>query len=693
MSDAKTRHEKMVAAAVYLAQHGAKVGWADVRQGKDVNRRWKSDLVTDTALIPQMLAGSRNSLIVPTKQLVIIDCDRFRAYERLLEAGLPPTLTVITPTVRLVNGADGPTYRGRHVYALVPEGYDVTLIPATWSGGETRRSVEGEQSMVLGPWALRSDGEYEVDHDLPRLLAVLPQSVLDFLIAEKRTAGPPPGEKTEDWQWDASEHGSRHDLIRNQIRYWRGTGLPTDQMTAAVESFMAKHGIPVEHDGRVIDADEVRRMIEGAERKYAEDDPADQITITVGGSDGPIEMGFMALKTSSMPAPMTSDALTGSAQLVGLMQHFDPRTDASYEGLIVATLTYLSALLGPKPTIYYGSKAHGTAIYSVLVGPSMIGRKGTTTGLVNGVMQQVTVATKAMKRSPNSGEGLIAAAVAMKGEPMLIEEEEFARLLIAKGREHSTLSMILRQAFDGGPLSSATAQKVVVAEDHHIALHGNVTNEEITLSLTDVDLKNGFANRLLWCSTMRREKHAVTIHDNALDFALRDDIRKALDWAYALPDPFAGGTTHRLTDEARDALMSAGERYREGIGLAPYLGRRLDTIAARLSLIYACLEMTRVVTLDHVLSALAVTDYGHSSARAIFPETTGDQDADLVLRYLRGGDGFLGTRELNELIGRRKRDHQRVTDILSAMGYARPGTRSRRDGKPGRPSQGIELIA
>jgi hypothetical protein len=125
--------------------------------------------------------------------------------------------------------------------------------------------------------------------------------------------------------------------------------------------------------------------------------------------------------------------------------------------------------------------------------------------------------------------------------------------------------------------------------------------------------------------------------------------------------------------------------------MAPFLSRRLDTIAARIALIYAVLDHERVISTLHVEAALAITDYAWASARWVFPETTGDARADLVLRHLREA-GLLNMTAIEALVGKRALDKQQVADLLGLMGYARKATRPRADGKPGRPQQGLEII-
>jgi len=389
---------------------------------------------------------------------------------------------------------------------------------------------------------------------------------------------------------------------------------------------------------------------------------------------------------------MRSEAFATSAQVAQLMDHWTPRTDAGYEGLLLTTLTYAGSLIGHGVSAFYGSRLQHTNVFAALVGTTGVSRKGTTGDLVRGVWKQVTDATNGIAYSANSGEGVIALAAKRNGDPVLIIEEEFARFLSAKGRDNATLSPIMRQAFDDVVLSSVTATRMVRAEVHHVSMIAHITREEVTESFGGVDLKNGFANRIAWAGVFSRGS-VVTVYDNDIGTTLRDDLRAMLDWVLKLPAPLIGGATHRFTDPARAMLLDAAARYGAGVGLAPFLSRRLDTIAARLALIYACFDHERTIDVIHVEAALAVTDYAYASAQWVWPETTGDAKADFVLRHLTAAPGrFLNNAEIRALIGHRPLDVQIVVDKLGIMGYARKAQRPRRDGKPGRPQDGIELL-
>jgi len=486
--------------------------------------------------------------------------------------------------------------------------------------------------------------------------------------------------------------GTRHDEIARLVASLWNKRVERAVIEAGVRALAERFDDPMEPQRL---KDEIDHAWDTAQKKWV--DPAAGENRTETGSEVPasggrttVEVGLLDADAPVVPIAMHADAMTGSVQLATLLAHFEPRTDAGKEGLLVTSLVYLGALMGHTPSCFYGSREQHTSFFAMLVGSTGRSRKGTTVDLVRSALAQCTEATRGLKQSPNSGEGLIALAEKAKGEPILVEEEEFDRFIKAKGRDGSTLSSILRQAFDDVPLSSATVSRVLRAPVHHIAMLGNVTREEIVGGMAQVDLKNGFANRILWTGVFPRDTQ-VSVHDNVLSTHLRDELRDVIAWSRGLTKPLIGGVTHQIDDRARDALLAASARYNDGVGMAPFLCRRLDTIAARIALVYACLDFSRVITIDHVLSALAVTDYAKASASWVFPETTGDAHADLLLRHLRVA-GFLGAREIEALIGKRAVDRQHAADALMLMGYARIAERPRSDGKPGRPSRGLEII-
>lgn len=81
---------------------------------------------------------------------------------------------------------------------------------------------------------------------------------------------------------------------------------------------------------------------------------------------------------------------------------------------------------------------------------------------------------------------------------------------------------------------------------------------------------------------------------------------------------------------------------------------RAEAQVLRLSLLYALLDRSAVVRVNHLRAALAVWDYAERSARYIFGDALGDPIADEILTALRGSDEGLSRSQIRDLFLRHK---------------------------------------
>lgn len=65
-------------------------------------------------------------------------------------------------------------------------------------------------------------------------------------------------------------------------------------------------------------------------------------------------------------------------------------------------------------------------------------------------------------------------------------------------QETNTLSAIIRQAWDGGPLRTLTKNSPAKATNAHISIIGHITKNELCRYLSETEAGNGFGNRFLW---------------------------------------------------------------------------------------------------------------------------------------------------------------------------------------------------
>jgi hypothetical protein len=111
---------------------------------------------------------------------------------------------------------------------------------------------------------------------------------------------------------------------------------------------------------------------------------------------------------------------------------------------------------------------------------------------------------------------------------------------------------------------------------------------------------------------------------------------------------------------------------------------RAEAQARRLSVLYALLDRSPAIRREHLEAALALWDYIERSCRWIFGESTGNADADELLRALRAaGHEGLGRTEMSGVFGRNKTAGQidHLLALLLEYSLVIPGKRAS-GGKP-----------
>jgi hypothetical protein len=231
---------------------------------------------------------------------------------------------------------------------------------------------------------------------------------------------------------------------------------------------------------------------------------------------------------------------------------------------------------------------------------------------------------------------------------LLIVQAEFASTLKVMSREGNTLSAILRSAWDSDVLRTLVKRDPQIATDAHISLVGHITRPELLRYLSDTESHNGFANRLLWCSIRRSKCLPEGGHVPADQMeALAERLLVVVKWARTC------GTLQR-DQHARKLWAAMYPKLSEGLpGLLGAATSRAEAQVLRLSAIYAVLDLSAIIRVEHLRAALEVWDYCFASARFIFGDATGDPIADRIREGLEaaGTDGLTRT-QIRDLFGR-----------------------------------------
>jgi hypothetical protein len=191
------------------------------------------------------------------------------------------------------------------------------------------------------------------------------------------------------------------------------------------------------------------------------------------------EASSAALEPSNSDAERRWPQLDDAA-LYGLagdvVRLLNPHTEADPVGILVQFLTAFGNIIGNNAYYQVESDRHRANLFSVHVGASAKGRKGTAGGRVRAVtrLADETWSDERTASGLSSGEGLINAVrdkvdkfdvkaqqfetidPGVIDKRLMIVEPEFAGALSAMERHGNTLSPVIRNAWDGQKLQTLT---------------------------------------------------------------------------------------------------------------------------------------------------------------------------------------------------------------------------------------------
>jgi len=411
---------------------------------------------------------------------------------------------------------------------------------------------------------------------------------------------------------------------------------------------------------------------------------------------------------ASWPDELRDEAFHGPAG--ELVRAIEPHSEADPAAMLVQFLVAFGNLIGRSAHFVHEADHHSLNLFTVLVGQTAKGRKGTSWGQVLRVLGTLDSpwSNARIMGGIASGEGLIWAVrdeikemvpirekgrvvdyeeiTSDKGENdkrLLVVEPEFARVLQVSERESNTLSAIIRQAWDCGNLRILTKKQSARATEAHISVIGHITKDELKRLLTDTAAGNGFANRFLWVCT-RRSK--LLPEGGALDTV---DFAPIIQRVQAAADFARGAEQIRRDERARGIWGEVYAELSEGKpGLLGSVISRAEAQTMRLACIYALLDCSAVVNPDHLLAALEIWRYCEDSARFIFGDALGDATADEILRELRQHPLGLTRNDIREHFSRNKSSGEigRALGVLLEYGLAR-AERNREDESQKRPTE------
>ena len=379
-----------------------------------------------------------------------------------------------------------------------------------------------------------------------------------------------------------------------------------------------------------------------------------------------------------------------------IVRTLEPHSEADPAALLVTTLAIVGAMAGAGPHAVADGTQHPGRIWALIVGNTSKSRKGSS--WAQGKRVPAGADRKFMSERVlggfGSGEAVVDACAPRAGqeEPhdprLLVVESEFARILAVSRREGSTLSTLLRQAWDGGRLQVRSRGGTAVAEGAHLVVIGHITKPELLARVAESDIHGGLLNRFLIVEAERSK--LLPSGGNLDDGDLADLIRS---FVLSLQHAHKVGIIRR-TPAAEEYWTDLYERLAddEPGGLLGAVIARDSAQVLRLSVAYTLLDQCHQIDVPHVMAAEAVWNYCRTSAALIFGERTGDNIADrLLLELQSAGSAGLTSTEVSKVFGRNvNADRIEVaTNVLISKGLLTKETK--KNTTRGRPSTVLRL--
>jgi len=383
------------------------------------------------------------------------------------------------------------------------------------------------------------------------------------------------------------------------------------------------------------------------------------------------------------PAPLRGAAYHGLAgEIVKLIE---PHSEADPAAIMLQFLAAYGSAIGRNSYWTAEADRHYGNLFVAIVGQSSKSRKGTSWSHVARLMSEADPEwfSDRVANGLSTGEGLIhhvrdpleALEIAdgeatgkmklvdpgVEDKRLLIQEGELARTLRACDRHGSTLSPVIRNAWDGRKLSTLTKSESATATGAHVSIVGHITRGELLATLTKNDTLNGFANRFLWCYAKRSK--LLPFGGGFDEVPLADPMRR-------LENALKHGRVDRkmiYTPKAKEFWRQVYKKLSDcHPGLLGTVTSRAEAQVLRVAMIYALLDELPVIDVDHIKAGFEVWRYCHDSASFVFGNSLGDPTADTILQALRDVDAGMSRTELRDLFGRNK-SKQEMDSALSML--------------------------
>ena len=391
-------------------------------------------------------------------------------------------------------------------------------------------------------------------------------------------------------------------------------------------------------------------------------------------------------------------------------------SEASPVAIAANILATFSAMVGRVVFQHIGDGVCHARPFFLLTGRTGKARKGTseftTYRIFKEVEQMLGEDNQKLKRHEgglSTGEGLgwvvhdevlnKEGEVAEEGvtdKRLYVVESEFAGCMAAASREKNNLSATIRTVWDGKSISPLVKNAKWCATDPHIVISAHITSSELIDRMSDVDAQSGFMNRFIILHIVRPKLVPLprrTPDEDVKRVAIQ--IAEAVSFAMGEPGAENNSLEVKLSPEANKYWCGQyRELTREQNGIAGSLLVRTEIYCRMLAMVFALMDQSAVVEVQHIKAALAWINYWKDSVSYIFGTLAAKAEASKMnetakdlYEFITKNSGCTRT-DLTKFF-KHKLNSTEMTSALNHLMNAAPPlirqeTRPRANGKPGK---------
>jgi uncharacterized protein DUF3987 len=254
---------------------------------------------------------------------------------------------------------------------------------------------------------------------------------------------------------------------------------------------------------------------------------------------------------------------------------------------------------------------------------------------------------------------------------LLVVEEEFARVFTVMGRDGATLSATIRRLYDSPEQASSKPKSApITATGAHVALIGLITPDELHRKLSEVELTNGFINRFTWSVIKRINSRPNPPRYSEMVGRHAEMLWQALKRAEQVHEVVRDAEAQAEWDEIYEPLRE-GEEDKPRDGILRDICARAHVHILRVSMVFAALDGSNVITLEHQHAARAIWNYTERAATYLFTGYGTNPITTVILTHLK--KGRMTQKQINGLFQRNlpATAIKRALDELTEQGQVR----------------------